>query len=86
NISIYDQHYFDSMFGEFVFPADFTKPEWSSVSALQDFFLDWFNKEREKTILTFPVVTVAMLTDNGKCKDQLFAEKIAGEMAGGNSF
>lgn len=86
NISIYDQHYFDSMFGEFVFPADFTKPEWSSVSALQDFFLNWFNKEREKTILTFPVVTVAMLTDNGKCKDQLFAEKIAGEMASGNSF
>ncbi|PWW40457.1 ribonucleoside-triphosphate reductase [Idiomarina loihiensis] len=86
NISIYDQHYFDSMFGEFVFPADFTKPEWSSVSALQDFFLDWFNKEREKTILTFPVVTVAMLTDKGQCKDQAFAEKIAGEMAGGNSF
>ncbi|KPD21817.1 MULTISPECIES: anaerobic ribonucleoside-triphosphate reductase [Idiomarina] len=86
NISIYDQHYFDSMFGEFVFPADFTKPEWSSVSALQDFFLDWFNKEREKTILTFPVVTVAMLTDDGQCKDQLFAEKIAGEMANGNSF
>ncbi|MDV6328209.1 anaerobic ribonucleoside-triphosphate reductase [Idiomarina sp. Sol25] len=86
NISIYDQHYFDSMFGEFVFPADFTKPEWSSVSALQDFFLDWFNKEREKTILTFPVVTVAMLTDNGQCKDQAFAEKIAGEMANGNSF
>lgn len=27
-----------------------------------------------------------MLTDNGKCKDQLFAEKIAGEMASGNSF
>ncbi|WP_224797690.1 anaerobic ribonucleoside-triphosphate reductase [Idiomarina abyssalis] len=86
NISIYDQHYFDSMFGEFVFPADFTKPEWSSVSALQDFFLDWFNKEREKTILTFPVVTVAMLTDDGQCKDQSFAEKIAGEMANGNSF
>ncbi|WP_417435346.1 anaerobic ribonucleoside-triphosphate reductase [Idiomarina abyssalis] len=86
NISIYDQHYFDSMFGEFVFPADFTKPEWSSVSALQDFFLDWFNKEREKTILTFPVVTVAMLTNDGQCKDQPFAEKIAGEMANGNSF
>lgn len=86
NISIYDQHYFDSMFGEFVFPADFTKPEWKSVSALQDFFLDWFNKEREKTILTFPVVTVAMLTDNGQCKDQPFAEKIADEMANGNSF
>ena len=86
NISIYDQHYFESMFGDFVFPADFTKPQWHSVSALQDFFLDWFNKEREKTILTFPVVTVAMLTDDGQCKDQAFAKKMAAELAQGNSF
>lgn len=85
NISVYDQHYFDSMFGNFVFP-DFVKPEWSSVSALQQFFLSWFNKEREKTILTFPVVTVAMLTENGRCKDQQFASDIAREMAAGNSF
>lgn len=85
NISVYDQHYFDSMFGNFVFP-DFVKPEWQSVSALQQFFLSWFNKEREKTVLTFPVVTVAMLTDNGKCKDSAFANDIAREMAAGNSF
>ncbi|WP_039925493.1 anaerobic ribonucleoside-triphosphate reductase [Alishewanella aestuarii] len=85
NISVYDQHYFASMFGNFVFP-DFVKPEWSSVSALQQFFLSWFNQEREKTILTFPVVTVAMLTENGRCKDQLFAIDIAREMAAGNSF
>ena len=85
NISVYDQHYFDSMFGNFVFP-DFVKPEWSSVSALQQFFLSWFNQEREKTILTFPVVTVAMLTENGRCKDQQFATEIAREMAAGNAF
>ena len=85
NISIYDQHYFDSMFGNFVFP-DFVKPQWQSVSALQQFFLSWFNKEREKTVLTFPVVTVAMLTENGKCKDSAFANHIAAEMAAGNSF
>lgn len=85
NISVYDQHYFDSMFGNFVFP-DFVKPEWQSVSALQQFFLGWFNKEREKTVLTFPVVTVAMLTENGKCKDSAFANDIATEMAAGNSF
>ncbi|GHG77636.1 ribonucleoside-triphosphate reductase [Alishewanella longhuensis] len=85
NISIYDQHYFNSMFGSFVFP-DFVKPEWPSVAALQQFFLSWFNKEREKTVLTFPVVTVAMLTDNGKCKDTAFANDIAGEMAAGNAF
>lgn len=85
NISVYDQHYFDSMFGNFVFP-DFVKPEWQSVSALQQFFLSWFNAEREKTVLTFPVVTVAMLTENGKCKDQAFANNMAKELAAGNAF
>jgi ribonucleoside-triphosphate reductase len=85
NISVYDQHYFDSMFGDFVFP-DFSKSSWDSVSKLQDFFLHWFNEERKKTILTFPVVTVAMLTDNGQCKDQEFARHIAHELADGNSF
>lgn len=85
NISVYDKFYFDSMFGEFVFP-DMTKPVWNSVSALQDFFLTWFNGERNKTILTFPVVTVAMLTGEGQCKDTDFARNIATELAEGNSF
>lgn len=85
NISVYDEHYFDSMFGNFVFP-DFTAPKWSSVAALQDFFLSWFNLERTKAILTFPVVTVAMLTEDGQCKSQKFARNIARELADGNSF
>lgn len=85
NISIYDRHYFDSMFGDFVFP-DFTKPRWDTVSQLQDFFLDWFNEERNKTILTFPVVTVAMLTDQGECKDTEFATNTAHHLAKGSSF
>ncbi|MCC5826559.1 anaerobic ribonucleoside-triphosphate reductase [Alkalimonas sp.] len=85
NISVYDQHYFDSMFGSFVFP-DFTKPDWHSVDALQHFFLDWFNEERKKTILTFPVVTVAMLTEQGQCKDQQFAKSMAKQLANDSSF
>lgn len=85
NISVYDQHYFSAMFGDFVFP-DFTKPDWHSVQALQLFFLRWFNLERMKTVLTFPVVTVAMLTENQQCKDREFASHIADEMAHANSF
>jgi len=85
NISIYDRFYFESMFGNFVFP-DLTAPHWSSVSDLQRYFLRWFNAERSKTVLTFPVVTVAMLTDGHKCKDREFAEDIAVEMASSNSF
>ncbi len=85
NISVYDQHYFSAMFSDFVFP-DFTKPDWHSVQALQLFFLRWFNLERMKTVLTFPVVTVAMLTENQQCKDREFASHIADEMAQANSF
>ncbi|ULJ60763.1 anaerobic ribonucleoside-triphosphate reductase [Wielerella bovis] len=85
NISLYDQYYFDAMFGDFVFP-DFSKPEWDSVSRLQLFFLQWFNRERTKAVLTFPVVTAAMLTENGRCKDDEFAAHMAQELAAGNSF
>lgn len=85
NISIYDQHYFDSMFGNFVFP-DFSKANWHTVAPLQQFFMSWFNAERSKTLLTFPVVTVAMLTDKGQCKDQAFAEAIGAQLSQGSAF
>lgn len=85
NISIYDRHYFQSMFAEFVFP-DFSKPDWHSVERLQNHFLDWFNAERSKTLLTFPVVTVAMLTENGQCKDEQFAASMGDHLARGSAF
>lgn len=85
NISIYDQYYFDAMFGNFVFP-DFERPNWESTAKLQRFFMRWFNQERTKAILTFPVVTVAMLTEQGKCKDSAFADEVAQELSEGNAF
>ena len=85
NISLFDQHYFAAMFSEFVFP-DFSKPNWQTVDELQHFFLAWLNKEREQAVLTFPVVTAAMLTEHGQCKDQTFARKLAEQKAQGNSF
>ena len=50
------------------------------------FFLQWFNAERSKTLLTFPVVTVAMLTENGQCKDHSFAASIGSHLAQGSAF
>lgn len=85
NISIYDQYYFDAMFGNFIFP-DFERPNWESTAKLQRFFMRWFNQERTKAILTFPVVTAAMLTEQGKCKDSAFADEVAQELAEGNAF
>ncbi len=85
NISLYDEAYFSSMFGDFVFP-DMTKPNWDAVKNLQGFFMKWFNKEREKAILTFPVVTAAMLVKEGKPVDDEFADMCAEELSEGNSF
>ena len=42
NLSIYDKEYFNSLFGEFVFP-DMTKPSADSLETLQAFFMKWFN-------------------------------------------
>ena len=42
------------MFGDFVFP-DGTKPDWESLQWIQKEFMQWFNNERLKCILTFPV-------------------------------
>ena len=92
NISLYDQYYFESMFGEFVFPPtnpdqhELVKPKWDNINQLQHFFMDWFNDERKKAILTFPVITAAMLTDNGECKDEAFAQFCSAQLAKGNSF
>ena len=86
NTSIFDEGYFDSMFGQLVFP-DFTHPNWESTNALQKFFMKWFNQERTKAILTFPVITAAGLTgEDGTFKDAQFKSFITEEMAEGNSF
>ncbi|NJB83040.1 anaerobic ribonucleoside-triphosphate reductase [Wenyingzhuangia aestuarii] len=85
NISLYDEHYFTSMFGDFVFP-DLEKPSWSRLKKLQEFFMTWFNQERTKAILTFPVVTAAMLIENESPKDKEFTKMCAKELSEGNSF
>ena len=73
------------MFGDFVFP-DMSKPSFARLFKLQHFFLKWFNAERLKAILTFPVVTAAMLTSEGKPVDSAFADMCAEELSEGNSF
>ena len=59
NIAYYDKYYFESLFGNFVFP-DGDKPDWDSLNWLQQRFMRWFNAERTKAVLTFPVETMAL--------------------------
>ena len=85
NISYYDKYYFESIFGNFYFP-DGSQPNWEGVSWLQQRFMEWFNQERTKTVLTFPVETMALLTENGDVKDTEYAEVTARMYAKGHSF
>ena len=85
NISYYDKYYFESLFGNFYFP-DGSQPDWGGLSWLQKRFMKWFNEERTKTMLTFPVETMAMLTKDGDCVDTDWADFAAEMYAEGHSF
>ena len=85
NISYYDRPYFESLFGNFYFP-DGSQPDWESLSWLQKRFMTWFNEERLKTVLTFPVETMALLAENGDCKDKEWGDFTAQMYAQGHSF
>ena len=86
NVAYYDRYYFESIFGDFYFP-DGSKPDWDGLSWLQKRFMKWFNQERTKTLLTFPVETMALLVDeNGEPKDKEWGEFTAEMYSEGHSF
>ena len=85
NISYYDRYYFQSIFGEFRFPNG-DRPHWDSLNWLQKRFMRWFNAERTRAVLTFPVETMALLSENGDVKDKEYADFTAQMYAEGHSF
>ena len=85
NLAYFDKPFFDAMFGNFVFP-DMTSPVWDSLNWLQKEFMQWFNEERLKTILTFPVESFALIYKDGNFIDKENANFVAEEYARGHSF
>lgn len=85
NIAYFDEAYFKGMFENFVFP-DGTSMKWESVSWLQKKFMTWFNEERRKKILTFPVETMNLLNDGKEYVDKEWADFTAEMYAKGHSF
>ena len=85
NVAYYDRYYFQSLFGEFRFP-DGSKPIWESLSWLQKRFMRWFNEERLRAVLTFPVETMALLSKDGDIIDTEYADFTAEMYAAGHSF
>ena len=86
NISYFDKNYFQGVFGDFRFP-DGSAPKWETLDWLQKHFMNWFNEERNHYILTFPVETMALLTDGGDdYSDKDYADFTAEMWAKGHSF
>jgi len=85
NIAYFDRYYFESIFDGFFFP-DGDEPCWESTKVLQKLFMKWFNNERLRTILTFPVETANILVEDGHYKDEEMANFFSEMWAEGASF
>ncbi len=85
NIAYYDKFYFKSLFANFRFP-DGSEPHWDSLNWLQKRFMRWFNKERTRAVLTFPVETMALLSKDGDVLDEEYGDFTAEMYAEGHSF
>ena len=85
NIAYFDKYYFEGIFHDFVFP-DGTEPKWESVSWLQKRFMKWFNNERLRKPLTFPVETMNLLNDGKSFVDKEWSDFAAEMYAEGHSF
>lgn len=85
NFAYFDKEFFKGMFGGFYFP-DGTKPDWESLNWIQKEFMQWFNAERLKCMLTFPVESFALIHKDNEFKDEESAKFVAEEYARGHSF
>lgn len=85
NFSYFDKPFFDGMFGDFVFP-DGTKPDWESLKWIEKEFMMWFNRERLKCIMAFPVESFTLLYKDGKFEDEEMFQFVCDEYARGHSF
>lgn len=85
NFSYFDKPFFEGMFGNFYFP-DGSQPDWDSLNWIQREFMQWFNQERLRCLLTFPVESFALVYKDGKFLDPETAEFVADEYSRGHSF
>lgn len=85
NVGYFDKNYFDGIFSDFYFP-DGTQPKWETLSWLQKKFMKWFNEERLKYAMTFPVETMALLNNEEDIQDEEYADFTAEMWAEGHSF
>ena len=85
NIAYFDEYYFRNVFHDYIFP-DGDEPCWETTKELQKLFMSWFNDERTRAVLTFPVETANLLVTNYQYADDETADFMAEMWSKGHSF
>lgn len=85
NFSYFDEPFFHGMFDNFYFP-DGTQPDWESLKWTQKEFMQWFNNERLRVMLPFPVESFALIYKDGKFVDEDSYKFVCEELSRGHSF
>lgn len=87
NVAYFDKPYYHALFEDFVFPDGTMMTDlWDSYWWLQCRFMKWFNKERTKKPLTFPVESFSLLNDGKDCVDQTAKAFVCKMYEEGHSF
>lgn len=87
NVAYFDKPYYHALFEDFVFPDGTMMTDlWESYWWLQCRFMKWFNKERTKEPLTFPVESFSLLNDGKDCVDQTAKAFVCEMYEEGHSF
>lgn len=75
NTSVFDHPYLEALFGGSEFPdGTFMIDEIEEIMKFQKIFMETMSDIRSKNMMTFPVSSISILRQNGKCVDEDFAK------------
>ena len=74
NVSIFDRHYIEALFGGVEFPdGSFVIDEVDDIIECQKVFMEVVSDVRSEQMFTYPVLTYSLLYKDGKFQDEPFA-------------
>lgn len=75
NVSVFDGPYLEALFGGAKFPdGSYMIDELDDIKEFQKLFMEEVSKIRSHNMMTFPVLTISLLRQNGKFADEEFAK------------
>ena len=75
NVSVFDGPYLEALFGGAKFPdGSYMIDELDEIKEFQKLFMEETSEIRSHNMMTFPVLTISLLRENGKFADEEFAQ------------